>query len=350
MSTGRRGRDEFRFDARYGRLMRKAGIGTVPFAILFYQAELGLTPPEVWLIVFVLAHRWTSDIPYPAVREIERRSGVSKKTLFKYKASLTDKGYLEVVHRTRADGGNSSIGWDFSPLFEKVDDLIMRDLEWWKNRNPQFIDEDSLDGNESPRPGENRVDNLRGGGLLYTGPGVQDYTRGGNRPYTRDGNRAYTGPGDTGTPHGEEDNFEEETGDKDIAEPVKNQQSKLRTAPSLSKLSVSKVPPSDSLQEDESRPSLSALIDRIVTDYSARLHDQEKNTRSNCTRARRLWVSSELPEDDFVTHLHEAYRRTQESSHRIRKSAQDAPYGTKNKMPYFFSVLARLVESATGES
>jgi len=154
MTAVRRGRDEFGFDARYGRLMRKSGIGTLPFAILFYQRELGITPPEIWLIVYVLAHRWTSDIPYPAIREIERRSGVSKKTVFKYKASLEEKGYLEVVHRTRPDGGNTSIGWDFSPLFEKVDELIMRDIDWWKSRNPQFIDEDSADGGPGGGSGE----------------------------------------------------------------------------------------------------------------------------------------------------------------------------------------------------
>jgi hypothetical protein len=343
MNTGRRGRDEFRFDARYGRLMRKAGIGTVPFAILFYQAELNLTPSEVWLIVFVLAHRWTSDIPYPAVREIERRSGVSKKTLFKYKALLTDKGYLEVVHRTRVDGGNSSIGWDFSPLFEKVDDLIMRDLDWWKNRNPQFVDEEPFDG-EPPRSGDKRVDNLRGGAQGYTTPGVQAYTGGGNHASPGPGNRRYPAPGEPATPHDEEDDSNEESNDEQLVEPVKREQRKLRTTASFSKRLASTVPSSPSLQEDESRPPASALIDRIVTDYSARLHDQDKNTRSNCTRARRLWAASELAEDDFVQYIHEAYQRTQESSHRIRKSAQDAPYGTKNKMPYFFSVLARSVE------
>src|SRR5262249_37417367 len=138
-----------------------------------------------------------------------------------------------------------------------------------------------------------RVDNLRGGGSGYTGPGVQDYTRGGNRGYTRDSNRAYTGPGDTGTPHGEEDDTGEDSRNEQLTEPVKSKLSKLRTAPSISKQSVPTVLSSDSLQEDEARPPLSALIDRIVADYSARLHDQEKNTRSNCTRARRLWASSE---------------------------------------------------------
>lgn len=75
-----------------------------------------------------------------------------------------------------------------------------------------------------------------------------------------------------------------------------------------------------------------------------RLHDAPKSLRSNGTRARRLWAASGLAEDDFIALLHEAYRRTQENSHRIRKSATEGLYGTKNKMPYFFSVLRSLVD------
>lgn len=347
MTTGRRGREDFRFDARYGRLMRKAGIGTVPFALLFYQAELGLGPAEVWLITFVLAHRWTSDIPYPAVREIERRSGVSKKTLFKYKSSLTEKGFLDVIHRTRADGGNSSIGWDFSPLFDRIDELIMRDLDWWKHRNPQFIDDEPLEGGDFPPPGDNRVDNPRGGSHRYPGAGGEGYTRGGHRPYTGHGYAGSPGPGGPGTPHGEEESGEEDPDDRESVEPVTPSMRKIRaTTPSFSKRQISPESSPDSSPGDDDRPPLSPLIDRIVADYSARLHDADKNVRSNSTRARRLWASSGLNEDDFVGLLHEAYQRTQDSSHRIRKSAQDGPYGTKNKMPYFFSVLGRLADEA----
>ncbi len=61
-----------------------------------------------------------------------------------------------------------------------------------------------------------------------------------------------------------------------------------------------------------------------------------------------MWAASGLPEDDFVALLHEAYRRTQENSHRIRKSATEGLYGTKNKMPYFFSVLQSLVDEGPG--
>jgi|GEM_PF-4783147 len=207
MTEGRRGREEFRFDARFGSLQRKTGIAAIPFALLFYQAELEIAPPELWLIVFVLAHRWTSDLPYPAVREIERRSGVSKKTLLKYKAALETKGYLETVHRTRPDGGNTSIGWDFSPLFERIDELIVRDLEWWKTRNPHFIDEEPWAGGAGRAAGSPA--NPPPGVPAYTRAGIDASTGAGVCPSPRASHQGSPRADKGATPHVKEDPTED---------------------------------------------------------------------------------------------------------------------------------------------
>ena len=127
------------FDARYGKLIRTAGIGTVPFALFYYQAELGLQPQEVWFITYVLAHRWTSDLPFPSLAGMARHSGLTKRALRNYKDSLVAKGFLIVHERRRADGGTTSHGYDFSPLFERLDALIMRDLHVWGQRSPQLL-------------------------------------------------------------------------------------------------------------------------------------------------------------------------------------------------------------------
>ncbi|MBI3969340.1 MAG: hypothetical protein HY329_27165, partial [Chloroflexi bacterium] len=144
----RRHQAEFRFDARYGRLIRKAGIGTVPFALFHYQGELGLTVQEVWFTSYVLAHRWTSDLPYPSLAKLSRRAGISKQTARKYKDSLVAKGLLVTWPRDeyepRSDGAtvtSSSWGYDFSPLLQALDRLITRDIDDWARRNPQFLEE-----------------------------------------------------------------------------------------------------------------------------------------------------------------------------------------------------------------
>lgn len=345
MSPAHRSREEFRFDARYGRLIRKAGIGTIPFALFYYQAELSLTPQEVWLMGYVLSHRWTAELPYPAVREMARRSGVTTKTLEKYKKGLEDKGYLLVVRRTRADGGNTSIGWDFSPLFESIDDLITRDIEQWVRRNPQFLEEE-LPGLED-EPGDNPVDNRHPVVRGYHGP-VRDGSHGARgRGYAGAAAEGSHGPPHSGSTHVEEDKHEEQAEVVDSTEEVSEEANENRAAAHSNSKATSRSSPFDGGETTE--VPVSPLIDRIVQDYSARLHDAPKSYRSNCTRARRLWSGSGLSEDDFVGLLHQAYERTEENAHRIRKWAKDAPYGTKNKMPYFFSVLASLLEEKSRE-
>lgn len=345
MSSGRRDREAFRFDARYGRLIRKAGIGTIPFALFYYQAELDLSPQEVWLIGYVLSHRWTSELPFPAVREIARRSGVTTKTIEKYKKLLEEKGYLDVVRRRRADGGNTSIGWDFSALFERIDRLITRDIDDWIRRNPQFLEEEipGLEGDDV----DNSVDKsspVRRVSHGAVGDGSHGAARDGSDGAGGDGSH---GPRSTGRTLIEEDPEDEEFASADSRRAVKTRERKIRaTTRSNSNRDGSTGPPLDLSDQAEKAPPapVSPLIDRIVEDYSTRLHDAPRSVRSNGTRARRIWAASGLSEDDFIALLHEAYRRTQENSHRIRKSATEGLYGTKNKMPYYFSVLRSLVD------
>lgn len=342
-TDGHHDRDEFRFDARYGRLIRKAGIGTIPFALFYYQAELDLSPQEVWLIGYVLSYRWTSALPFPAVRELARRSGVSTKTIEKYKKALVAKGLLGVIRRTRADGGNSSIGWDFSVLFERIDGLISRDIDDWARRNRQFTVEDRSGRDATGWDGPvDKSDPVR---RATHDPGRPASHRIGEEGVDGAARAVSHDPWNRGRTHVEADVDDEELESADPPEEAQSSQRTTRAARrSSSKPRSSTGPLLDCSGPPSCETPLSPLIDRIVEDYAARLHDVPQSVRSNCTRARRIWAISGLAEDGFVGLLHEAYRRTQGSSHRIRKSAATGPHGTKNKMPYFFSVLRSLVE------
>ena len=349
MPSGHRSREEFRFDARYGRLIRTAGIATIPFALYYYQGELELTPQELWLIGYVLAHRWTSELPFPAVRELARRSGVTTKTIEKHKKSLESRGFLEVVRRTRADGGNTSIGWDFSALFDRITELLRRDRDVWARRNTQLLEDDDatwVDDAADAAPVDNVVDNPRPVRPPSHRPVLRG-SHGAGEPLSDGADEGVShGPRSTGRTHVEEDPGIEDPDPEDLGRAVKSEPRQIRAATgSSSNRELSTGLPLD-LEDDPgtgTSPRASPLIDRIVEDYSARLHDAPKSFRSNCTRARRLWTESDLAEDDFVGLLHQAYRRTQENSHRIRKSSKAGPFGTKNKMPYFFSVLRSLI-------
>src|SRR5690349_14494695 len=60
----------YQFLARFGAVVLSGGIAAIPMALYHYQAELGLTPQEVWFVGYILAHRWTAALPYPSLRRM----------------------------------------------------------------------------------------------------------------------------------------------------------------------------------------------------------------------------------------------------------------------------------------
>ncbi|HEX2174223.1 MAG TPA: hypothetical protein VHL09_17460, partial [Dehalococcoidia bacterium] len=117
----------YRFLARFGSVILSGGIAAVPRALYYYQAELGLLPQEAWFVGYILAHRWTAELPYPSLRKMARRTGVTYQMLHRYKNSLIAKNYLQVIPRSRQNGGRTTNSYDFSGLFQAIETLLLRD-------------------------------------------------------------------------------------------------------------------------------------------------------------------------------------------------------------------------------
>jgi hypothetical protein len=131
------------------------GIAAIPMALYHYQAELGLVPQEVWFVGYILAHRWTSALPYPSLRRMSRRTGVSTQMLHRYKQSLIEKGYLATIARHRPSGGRTSNFYDFSNLFIALEQMLRRDrrAQSWQ---PTADETDTLD--DEPQAGDDPLD------------------------------------------------------------------------------------------------------------------------------------------------------------------------------------------------
>ncbi|HEX2037479.1 MAG TPA: DnaA N-terminal domain-containing protein [Chloroflexota bacterium] len=117
----------YRFLSRFGATILSGGIAAIPMSLYHYQAELGLVPQEVWFVGYILAHRWTAALPYPSLRQMSRRTGISTQMLHRYKQSLIEKGYLATISRHRPSGGRTSNFYDFSGLFIRLEQLLRRD-------------------------------------------------------------------------------------------------------------------------------------------------------------------------------------------------------------------------------
>lgn len=90
-----------------------------------------------------------------------------------------------------------------------------------------------------------------------------------------------------------------------------------------------------------------AVLSSYIQDLAREFRD-EAPLPSSVTRAVNLYASSGLDLDDFVTVMMGARRTTQERTASIRKgTAKGGSLTGKNKMPYFFEVLADLLGCAT---
>jgi len=117
------------FLARYGSIIAKGGIAAIPSALYRYQGELKLKPQIVWFISAILTHKWDADMPSPSLRKMAGDTGVSRQQLHNYKTELENEGWLAVINRDTYVGGKDSNYYDFTALFAKLEELLIRDAK-----------------------------------------------------------------------------------------------------------------------------------------------------------------------------------------------------------------------------
>ncbi len=115
------------WEARYGQMILQAGIATIPQALFLYQHALGLTATQVWFIGYLLAQRWDSGIPHPALPEVAAATGVSVRQLQSLRKSLETRHYLQIIERYNPLGQRVANGYDFTELFACLEACITAD-------------------------------------------------------------------------------------------------------------------------------------------------------------------------------------------------------------------------------
>ena len=115
------------FAARFGRVILQDGIATIPSALLHYQGVLGLSAQQVWFVSYILAHKWDEDLPYPSLKAMSRRVGMSLSQVQRIKNSLCEAEMLKVYPRWTEKQGQATNSYDFSGLFDRLEEMIVRD-------------------------------------------------------------------------------------------------------------------------------------------------------------------------------------------------------------------------------
>ncbi len=323
------------FVARYGRVIAGAGVAAVPHALFTLQATLDLTPQQIWFICYILAHRWSSDLPHPSLVRMAERTGYSRRQLQTIKDTLVASGYLRVVPRGGPGHGTDTNGYDFSGLLDAISTQLAGTADAAPPpAQPPATTEPALPSRaprrgrriaaapvNAPAPVAAGGSGLhRGGGSgLYKGEGSGVHKGGRSRLHREGGSEPHRGGvvGEQGRGvriaqgRGVEAAHEEEAVQE---KPDQEEQDSNQRAPGQQQVS-------------DDRPLYSPYIAATVLDYSRELGDA--NPTSNVTQALRLWQGSGLDEEAFVGALRTAKLTV--------RSAQ--AHGVANKGAYWFRVL-----------
>lgn len=171
------------FAARFGRIVLRRGVATVPTALFSYQSQLHLSPQQMWFIVYILSFQWSTELPYPSLRKMASNTGYSERQIHRIKDSLVCAGYLRVIERRGADGADTTSAYDFTELLMALNELIRKHRSGAKKQTSK-LDKTGKSGEIQSRTGiVGEEDGLRvslrspleapqRGGELYVSGGV----------------------------------------------------------------------------------------------------------------------------------------------------------------------------------
>ncbi|MDQ2807610.1 MAG: hypothetical protein M3Z04_11970 [Chloroflexota bacterium] len=375
---------DYSFVARYGRVIAQAGIAAIPQALFTHQRALQLSVVQVWFICYILAHKWTTDLPYPSLKLMAARTGYSQQHLHNIKDSLVQLGYLRVIGRIGQQGGQDTNAYDFSGLFTALIAHIQGGAPAMLPAAPVAVPSQAaapvappeetpplaLPASPRIRRGQRRAmaqpsgatpvytvpaarqelrPTLERGTLTFPLDGVQRSRVAGSTTYSLETPPTLRLEGSlTSVRHGTPTHHLEGTATTSLeALPTTHLEATLTPG-----LDETEPVQEESIQEESDsnrqaplpmrprgsrgKPPCSPYIAGVILDYSRELGDPLHGP-ANVTQAGALWQSSGLPEEAFVAQLYVARQRV-----RLYQGKQGLGH-IENKMAYFFWVLRDLI-------
>ena len=104
------------WQAKWGKMALSKGVTVIPTAFLLHASRAGLNPAQQILIIHLVSYWWKAGRdPYPSLKELRRRTGMTEKTISKHLKGLEDKMWL-----TRKRRYNNSYRYDLDRLARRV--------------------------------------------------------------------------------------------------------------------------------------------------------------------------------------------------------------------------------------
>jgi len=331
MSVSEGPNTEYRIVVRFGDELLQAGFTAVPNLVLRHYVALGITPTEMMFIIHIWQYWWNEKDPYPSLRTISDRMGISWRNAQRYVASLKQKAVLVVTPRFAAGLGQMTNEYDFSPLTHQVlaqEGLVaktaMTDMaggpttnpSWGGMTNPSWAPTTQMSSEEYesetyPDKADEFHSNKRNSNLFPSN------RRAGQRHVDNPGagHAAVAGPNGTAL----------HRGSAHTADVRKDPHSRPSS------------PTGQSYSPGRGRPPKAPdQLAAALEEASQKLNDEQP--RSSLTRVTKLWKASGLPVDKFCQRVYQAMAETRQAQ---AKKPSAYGQGVLNRMPLFFAELER---------
>lgn len=122
-SSRRKGAGLLANERKWGVTTHKQGWTYVPNILLEHQAELGITPTELNVILTIMKHWWDRDsLPWPSVTKVAESIGRHRSTVQRRIRDLEGRGLVKRIYRKDARKEKASLSneYDFTGLVQKV--------------------------------------------------------------------------------------------------------------------------------------------------------------------------------------------------------------------------------------
>ncbi|MFN8526776.1 MAG: helix-turn-helix domain-containing protein [Chloroflexota bacterium] len=291
-------------------LIVKGGVLPAPSVLLRHAGELGLTPQELVLVLYILDKKWGSEWPYVSMLQAADELGRHKNKVYSWKQSLIRKGYLTATPRTVPGIGRRADYCDLSGLFAALERFVLQEaIAQARGELPE--PEYQVAGLSKVSTGRSTLKGAAGstdiGASRNTDIGAPHNTKNGAAGRTAKGARIKTSPNTTPS---QEDNQ---------VNPI--QQSSLTTSRSA---------PHSNLTDD-----LASRIRAIGIEL------RDSGSARSIARAQHALWNSGLPYPAFAAIVEIARSRTREEL--SKGTVKNGQPGRRSAMPYFFAVLDDLV-------
>ncbi len=143
--------DNYSFSKKWSPAIAAHGFTSIPNLLLRQYKSLGITAPELRMIIALELHRWDDSEPFPSIATLSKLIGTTTRRARAIITSLNDK---KLILRTIRDHETNSYNHD--RLIFKLDQLAMSSLPPGRKVPPRW-EQTRLEGRAKPSSKEDAV-------------------------------------------------------------------------------------------------------------------------------------------------------------------------------------------------